>query len=265
MRKLLITGAGGRIGQVVCPPLAREWDLRCGYSNERGRQTIEAMGLNGVACNITDLAQVGEAVHGVDAILHMAAISVEASPEEIARVNILGTTYVLDAAREHGVRRFVYASSNHAIGGHERFSAELPPSQQFDENTTAWADSHYGASKIHGEALTRWYVHRPGSVMTAACLRIGTTGFQNLDEIMQNERLWSTWMSDRDLIQLCRKSLESDVKYGVYGGVSGNARRFLSLDLARRDLGYVPEDDAEDLARARGYASTGYQFAGWQE
>lgn len=265
MRKLLITGAAGRIGLVVSKPLAQSWDLRCGYSNAGGRDRLEAQGLNAVACDITDRDEVDAAVDGVDAILHLAAISVEADPDLIAKVNILGTTYVLDAARAHDVSRFVYASSNHAIGGHERFSPELPPKEEFDENTTVWADSHYGASKVHGEALTRWYAYRPESRMTAACLRIGTTGFQNVNEILQNERLWSTWMSDRDLIQLCEKSLESTVKFGVYGGVSRNRRRFLSLDLAKRDLGYEPQDDAEEIAKSRNYQSIGYQFAGWQE
>lgn len=265
MRKLLVTGAAGRIGLVVCKPLAESWDVRCGYNNERGRNAIEKQGLNAVPCDVTDRGQVEEAVAGVDAVLHMAAITVETEPELIAQVNILGTTYVLDAARRHGVSRFVYASSNHAVGGHERFSDVLPPNEQFDENSTVWADSHYGASKVHGEALTRWYVYRPDSRMTAACLRIGTTGFQDVDEIMQNERIWSTWMSDRDLIQLCEKALESNVKYGIYGGVSANKRRFLSIDLARKELGYEPQDDAEETARARGFKSTGYHFAGWQE
>jgi UDP-glucose 4-epimerase len=265
MRRLLVTGAAGRIGKVVCKPLAASWEVRCGYSNPAGREMIEAQGLTAVPCDVTSRDQVDEAVRGVDAVLHLAAISVEAEPESIAKVNILGTTYVLDAAREHGVKRFVYASSNHAIGGHERFSDQLPPKQQFDENTTVWADSHYGASKVHGEALTRWYVYRPGSQMTAACLRIGTTGFQNIDEIMQNERIWSTWMSDRDLIQLCEKSLASTAKYGIYGGVSRNTRRFISIDSAQRDLGYEPQDNAEEFAKARGYESKGYHFAGWQE
>lgn len=265
MGTLLVTGAAGRIGSVVCGPLAEHWDIRGGYLDAAERDALEAAGIPAVACDVTDRGQVDAAVAGADAVLHLAAISVEAEPEAIARVNILGTTYVLDACRAHGVRRLVYASSNHAVGGHERFSEKLPPDEEFDETSTVWADSHYGASKVHGEALTRWYVHRPGSVLSAACLRIGTTGFQNVDEIMRNERLWSTWMSDRDLIQLCRKALDADVKFGVYGGVSRNTRRFLSIDLARRELGYEPQDDAEDLARARGFASTGYQFAGWQE
>jgi len=265
VRRLLITGAAGRIGKVVCKPLAASWDVVGGYSNPRGRATIEADAITPIACDITNPQEVDAAVEGCDAILHLAAISVESDPATIARVNILGTTHMLEAARRHGVKRFVYASSNHAVGGHERFSAVLPPKEQFDENTPPWADSHYGASKVHGETLTRWYVHRPGSVMTAACLRIGTTGFQNVDEIMANPRIWSTWMSDRDLVQLCEKALASTVSYGIYGGVSNNKRRFLSIDLARSELGYEPQDDAEDYARERGFANDGYSFAGWQE
>lgn len=198
-------------------------------------------------------------------MLHLAAISVEADPEKIARVNILGTTHVLDSSRRHVVERFVYASSNHAVGGHERFSEVLPPPIMIDHNTPVWPDSHYGASKVHGEALARWYVYRPGSVLTAACLRIGTAGFPNISELMQNERAWSTWLSDRDLVQLCEKSLAARVRFGIYAGTSNNKRSFLSLDAARRDLGYQPEDDAELHAASRNFQSKGYVFAAWQE
>lgn len=265
MKRLLITGATGRIGRVVRGPLSNEWSVLCAVRSDDEADEVNGAGLKAARVEITDPESVDAAVAGCDAVLHLAAISEEADPQAIARVNILGTTYVLEACFRHGATRFVYASSNHAVGGYERFSDKLPPAEKVDENTPPWPDSHYGASKVHGEALTRWYVHRPGSKLTAACLRIGTTGFQNVDEIMRNERLWSTWMSDRDLTQLCCKALAATCRYGIYAGISGNARGFLSLESARRDLGYRPEDDAEKLAAERNFESNGYAFAPWQE
>ena len=265
MARLLITGAAGRIGKVVRKPLSEDWSVLCADLDTAGLAEAKGEGLDVTTIDITDPASVDAAVAGCDAVLHLAAIAEEADPESIARVNILGTTYVLEASRKHGVTRFVFASSNHAVGGHERFSDVLPPPFTLDENTPVFPDSHYGASKVHGEALTRWYVNRPESVMTAACLRIGTTGFQNVDEIMRNARLWSTWMSDRDLAQLCRKALAAKAKFGIYAGVSANSRRFLSLEAARCDLGYEPQDNAENLAAAKGFKTDGYAFAFWQE
>lgn len=265
MKRLLITGATGRIGRVVREPLSKEWTVLCGVRSAEEEDEVKQAGLDAVSVEITDPNSVDAAVAGCDAVLHLAAISEEADPLAIATVNILGTTYVLEACYQHGASRFVYASSNHAVGGYERFSETLPPTRKLDENTPTWPDSHYGASKVHGEALTRWYVHRPESKLTAACLRIGTTGFQNVDEIMRNERLWSTWMSDRDLVQLCSKALASTCRYGIYAGISGNKRGFLSLKSARRDIGYEPEDDAERLAAERNFETSGYAFAPWQE
>ena len=72
-------------------------------------------------------------------------------------------------------------------------------------------------------------------------------------------------MSDRDLIQLCSKALSAERKFGIYGGTSANSRGFLSLDLARRELGYEPQDNAETLAKERGFETDGYSFADWQE
>lgn len=265
MSRLLITGAAGRIGKVVVAPLASDWQVRCADTNAAGLARYKEFGCEVVACDICDAAETSAAVDGCDAVLHLAAISEEADAALIARVNVVGTTNVLDACREHGVRRFVFASSNHAVGGYERYSEELPPKVMVDEHSMPWPDSHYGASKVHGEALTRWYVARPGSHMTAACLRIGTTGFPEVDKLMRNERMWSTWLSDRDLVQLVSRALEAQVPFGIYGGVSGNKRRFLSLQAAQRDLGYVPQDDAELLAADRNFDSDGYSFAPWQE
>lgn len=261
MRRLLITGAAGRIGSIVRDPLAADWQVRCGV--ETAEQGAGLALPDVVPCDVTDPGQVDRAVAGCDAVLHLAAISVEADPRSIALVNILGTTHVLEACRRHGVRRFVFASSNHAVGGHERFADKLPPDVLLDEHATPWPDSHYGASKVHGEALTRWYVYRPGSKMTAACLRIGTAAQPDLSALMRNERAWSTWLSDRDLIQLCRKALAADCRFGIYAGISGNRRAFHSLEAARRDLGYMPEDDAE--RQFAGTATDGYRFAPWQE
>src|SRR5690606_35309239 len=135
-----------------------------------------------------------------------------------------------------------------------------PPPVMLDENTPPWPDSHYGASKVHGEALVRWYAHRPGSRLTAACLRIGTAG-QPEAKVENNERILSTWISDRDLVQLSGKALAAKCRFGIYSGISGNRRAFHSQESARRDLGYAPQVDAE--THFAGRKQDGYFFAGW--
>ncbi|KAF6783760.1 hypothetical protein CSOJ01_15854 [Colletotrichum sojae] len=107
------------------------WDFRYHSKILTRRQLMAAV------YDVSDHFQVDKAVHGVDAILHIVVILVDAELQLIPKINILGTTYLLDAARKHAISRFVHTSSNHAVGGHERFSDELPPKEQFDKNTTA--------------------------------------------------------------------------------------------------------------------------------
>lgn len=69
-----------------------------------------------ITADLADRAALREAVRGVDAVIHLAGISLEASFDKILKANIEGTYNLYEAAREEGVRRVVSASSNHAVG-----------------------------------------------------------------------------------------------------------------------------------------------------
>lgn len=69
-----------------------------------------------VTADLGDKDALREAVRGVDAVIHLAGISLEASFDKILHSNIEGTYNLYEAAREEGVGRIVFASSNHAVG-----------------------------------------------------------------------------------------------------------------------------------------------------
>ena len=48
-------------------------------------------------------------------------------------------------------------------------------------------------------------------------------------------------------MQLVWRSIEADVKFGIYYGISANSRRYWDISSAVEELGYEPEDDAERL------------------
>ncbi len=102
--------------------------------------------------DVRNREQVEEAVQGVDAVVHLAAhtnvVDSLKDPEENFEINAIGTLKLLEACRFHGVNRFVYASSNAAVG-------EQPP--PIDENKVPAPLSPYGASKLAGEALCSAY------------------------------------------------------------------------------------------------------------
>ena len=101
-------------------------------------------------------------------------------------------------------------------------------------------DSDYGSSKAFGESMARQYYECFG--IASICLRIGSV-LEN-DNPTEDERLMRTWLSQRDLIQLVRKSILSDVKFGIYYGVSNNRGRFWDISSAEEEIGYKPQDDA---------------------
>ncbi len=238
-KKILITGAAGRIGQVLREGLKDRYDLRLLYHNtvlpaEPGEEVCVA--------SITDLDRMVEAVDGVDAVVHMAGDpSGGASFEEVLETNIRGTYNIYEAARRTGVNRVVFASTNHVIGHYEKDGIYTTPEMP------ARPDSYYGVSKALGEDLGRYYVDAFG--LCVICLRIGS--FQPNESVInrKGDRILSSWLSHRDTVQLVWRSIEVEhITFGVYFGISNNTRAYWDLQNAREELGYEPEDDAEEYA-----------------
>jgi uronate dehydrogenase len=223
---VLLTGAAGSIGTALRERLpAFGWQLR-GFD----REPVPG----GVLGDITSPDDLAAALDGVDAIVHLAGQPSEAPWPVIRDANIEGTLQVFEAARRAGVRRIVYASSNHAVGftplGGE-LPADLPPRP----------DTLYGVSKVFGEALARYYVDRYG--LQVACLRIGT-----FEDRPSHPRALATWLSPADCARLVDACLRApDLDFALVWGISANTRRTWSL-AAGRALGYQPADDAESYA-----------------
>jgi uronate dehydrogenase len=226
MSVVLLTGAAGSIGTALrerLPDLG--WDVR-GFDR--------APAPDGIVGDITSPADLDAAMPGAAAVVHLAGQPTEAPWPVIRDANLEGTFQVFEAARRAGVKRIVYASSNHAVGftpiGTDQ-PADLPPRP----------DTLYGVSKVFGEALGRYYVERYG--FQVACLRIGT-----FEPKPPDMRSLATWLSPDDSARLVDACLRApDLTYAIVWGTSNNTRRTWSLD-AGRALGYEPQDDAEAYA-----------------
>jgi uronate dehydrogenase len=231
-RRVLVTGAAGSIGRIVCPGLAaRGWKVR-------GLDRVSLDGVDGLAdppvvADVTDAAAVGKAMAGMDAVVHLAQNAGEAPFEEILP-SMDGTFQVFDAARREGGVRIVYASSNHAVGYTPR--SELAPVDLLPR-----PDTYYGVSKVFGEALGRLLADRYG--LEVVCLRIGSW-----KPYPESVRELSTWISPADGVRLVAAALTApDVTFEVVYGISANTRAWWDLAPARA-LGYLSVDDAEDYA-----------------
>ncbi|MBU6429512.1 MAG: dTDP-glucose 4,6-dehydratase [Cyanobacteria bacterium REEB65] len=165
---ILVTGGAGFIGSNLVRYLAHTYpgdhivnlDALTYAGNRESIRDLEALpNYRFVEGDIGDRALLDALLPGVDAVAHLAAEShVDrsiADPGVFVRTNVLGTQYLLEAARRHHVSRFLYVSTDEVMGS-------LGPGGKFDEQTSLAPNSPYSASKAGGELLARAYFHTYG-------------------------------------------------------------------------------------------------------
>ncbi len=244
--KLLITGCNGLVGKILWNSLSNDFDLY-GLDISPSEQSNRIFQAD--ISNFEQVKLVFGRIPSLTYVVHLAGDPrVDASWDSVFMNNIGGTKNIYDAAQVFGVKRVVFASSNHATGAYEGF----PPSLHTKSNSSLITtrdpirpDGFYGVSKASGEAIARMYYELYG--LESVCLRIGSVTKDNDPTV--NPRYESTWLSHRDLGQLVKKSLMANVKFGIYYGVSNNSKRFWDISNAESELGYRPEDDATKRIR----------------
>jgi uronate dehydrogenase len=237
-RTVLLTGAAGGLGTLMRGLLpAYGYELRL----------FDVTPIEGepdaITADLADKAAVREAVRGVDAIIHLAGISLEASFDKILQANIEGTYNLYEAAREEGVKRIVFASSNHAVGFVPRpeGDAPFPPEALIPVETRHRPDTFYGLSKCFGEDLAQLYWDLHG--LETVSVRIGSCFMEPT-----SVRMLSVWMSPGDGARLFHAALTAqNVGHSIVYGSSANTRLWWDLSSARA-LGYEPQDDSEQYA-----------------
>lgn len=253
--RVVITGAAGVIGSVLRDGLSDRHEI-VGIDRRRtGDRSLRRV-------DMTRAKAAGDATfEGADAIVDLAASPKLETPwSEVWKNNLPATMNALEAARRHGVKRVVYASSNHVVGLYERDApyaqivageidgldpATIP---RLDSSSPIRPDSPYAIGKATGEAAARHYSEEFD--LRAICLRIGTV---LADDTPTRPRHFATLLTHADLVRLFEAALGApdEVRFGIYYGVSANTWRFWDLEEARDEIGYEPEDDAERL-RPRG-------------
>jgi uronate dehydrogenase len=231
MKTILMTGAAGRIGTFLRPELAGKYTLRLSdiapINDLRPGETF-------VRADISNLAEMLELTKGVDAVVHFGGQSGEHDWDHILQANIIGFYNTLEAARLNGVKRFLVATSNHAVGFYRC-------DETIDHTVYPKPDSRYGVSKVFNEALSSLYADRYG--MEMFCMRIGNVNHTPIDR-----RRLAIWISGRDMAQLVTIGIEHpDVRFEIVYGISDNDRTWFDNANARR-LGYRPQDRSEPYA-----------------
>ena len=232
--RILMTGAAGNLGQAMRDRLKancrvlRLSDRRAFGAAQAAEEVMLA--------DLADAQAVSHMVHGANAIVHLGGISVEGPFQPILQANIIGMHHLSGAARKHGVKRIVFASSNHVNGFYRQ-------DEVIDARAPMRPDGHYGLSKAFGENLAQFYFDRYG--LETVSLRIGSSFPEPKDR-----RMLATWMSYDDLERLVVSSLTAPVVgHTVIYGASDNSTSWWDNTPARH-IGYRPQDSSERFRAA---------------
>ena len=247
-KKVLVTGIAGTIGGIVHKHLGEVYDLT-------GLDLSPVEGIPSHVADLSDLGALKPAFAGQEVVVHLAAdASGEAPWDSVLQNNIVGTYNVMEASREAGVRRVVFASTNHVVGYYQgtvepyndildgrlgRVRRPFPPIT----SELLRPDCFYAVGKALGESLGSYYHDRHGISFIA--LRIGGVAMKP-DWQRKTTSGLAMWLSHRDAAQLIQRSIDAppSVGYAIVYGMSNNSLRFHDIETAEKVLGYRPQDDA---------------------
>jgi len=232
MKKLVLTGAAGRIGKILRDPLSKLCDQLV---------TTDIVGDIGpllpnetfVSADLADMPAMMDLLKGADMVAHFGAIVDEAPFEDLLGPNFIGAYNIWEAAYQNGVRRVIYASSIHAVGMY-------PKNECIGMDAPHRPDGFYGLAKCFAEDLGRMYWDKRG--LEAVCLRILSCA------PVGNARALGSWLSDGDAVHLVERAIDTPVTgFSIIYGVSANDRCPVDNSKAAF-LGYRPRDNAEQFA-----------------
>ena len=233
-RKVLITGAAGYIGTF----LRRAWEDKYDLVLTDFKDIPEPGDADVIVGDIQDIETMRKACEGVDTVVHLAAnANYNADFDtQVLPKNIIGTHSVFQAASDAGVKRIIFASSIHAVGGY-------PPDVQVKWDMPVRPCCEYGASKCYGEALGRYFADQ--KELSFIAIRIGGVHGHQTEKPHAGSNSMDILISEEDLTQLITKCIEApeSIKFEIFHGLSDNRYKRLDISNAREVLDYDPQDE----------------------
>lgn len=229
-RPILLTGASGNLGRAVAPALAAHgWAVR--MTDIAPFPDAVPAGCTFEQADLSAALPLLRMAEGCGTILHFGGVSTDRSFEEVEGPNLRGLYHIYEAARRERAR-VMFASSNHAVGFHDRATT-------LDSDCAFRPDSFYGLSKAYGELMGRLYWDKHG--VENVNVRIGSSFPEPVDA-----RMLATWLSYADLVRLMERCVLAErVGHCVVWGTSDNAAMTWWRGDQRGRLGWAPQDSAD--------------------
>lgn len=238
MEKVLITGASGKIGQLLVRHLKDRYSLVLTDIKE----PAEHFGFPFTIADISDFSSIRPLFDSVDTVIHLAADYRREAPwESLLPNNIIGLYNVFEGAHQAGCKKMIYASSINSVDGY-------PEDIQIKTTMPVAPANLYGASKAWGEAVGRFYSDMKG--ISVYCLRLGAVTDENEPRIKGSKNIsWLHMMlTHRDMLNIVDGCLNTNHPFVMVHGISDNLMKRLDISDTKEKLGYAPQDDAFELA-----------------
>ena len=231
-RKLLVTGASGFIGRLICPFLeSRGFTVRA-FDRSPGDIVVDA-----VEGRLEDLPALRRAVRGFDTIIHLAACSDDNDfVSQLVPSNVIGAYHAFEAARLEGIRRFILASSCQAadlVGRRDRITVE-----------DRFPTDHYGLTKLWAEDMGRMYSWLYGFSVLAVRLGWVVRSQAELSQMVSTPSGKELYLSHDDLKEFFICCLQADpgpfaVTYALSKQVPNE---IFDTTTATQLLSFIPHD-----------------------
>ncbi len=262
-RKILITGACGVVSSQLIAEMKKNYDVVLTDIKQPDSPDSIYEGLQLADLVDSNRDNYRHLFEGVDTVIHNAfvgagTIDVIGAKFELEFANVQMAYNIYQTAWEEDVRRVVMTSSNHAADYYEDLL--LDGKLDFiDSNKQNRAFSYYGWAKDSYEHLGFLFAlgRMSGRSFSNVQIRIGAPRETDLDavepgDLRKMRRALAVYISQRDLVQLYTKSIETEsiddqhgVPFQIFYGISGNTHAFWSLVNAREVIGYDPQDNSE--------------------
>ncbi|MDO8498256.1 MAG: SDR family oxidoreductase [bacterium] len=248
-----ITGAAGHIGSVLRKGLPHSYTITA--------FTLEPASFPSKVVDFSQPEQVQGCFQGLEAVIHLAANPLASTPwKNVLKNNIDATYQVFEECLRAGVKRLVFASTNHVQNGETMLTHPdtLDPNKKIRMKLSdpPNPDSLYAVSKLTAEHLGKLYSH-PKLGLEFVGLRIGATFTQDNPAIFigtdMEDYMRAMFLSQRDCVQAFRRALEVDLEgkghFLLAYAISRNDRRVFDLEETEVNLGFHPVDNAENYFR----------------
>ena len=249
-KTVLITGAAGNLGSKLRRHLEGRYELRLLDIDPQGDRSILKADLSEYADEWV------REFRGADVVVHLAADpTAHQTWPKVIGPNIDAVLHVFQACVSGGVRRVVYASSNHVMGGYKDdpepvlLTTDLSPrpGTQYEVDGELRDSTPYGSAKLFGERVGKCFAQCAG--LSTIAIRIGwiRPGENRAVDLPLARGPWFRlmWLSNRDYCQIMERCIEADpaIRFLIVNGMSANTGMRWDIDSARRLIGYQPQDD----------------------